>query len=442
MGIDRAVFYFLLGKAFSFISAPLTLYFVARFLSSVEQGYYYTFYSLLGLSIFFELGLGIVITQFASHEYANLSWDSQGGLKGESKSLSRLISLLRKSMKWYAIIVGLFIIFVLPGGWLFLNSKQESSGINFTLPWVILIISFGISTCFIPFLSCLEGCGKVEDVQRLRLIQVVVGVLCSWLVLINRGKLMAPAVEFLAYWNVIFLFLIFKYKGFIRQFLTYRLKNEVSISWFKEVFPMQWRIAVSWLSAYFTGYLFVPLLFAYRGPIEAGKMGMSLKLSGIVYTFSMAWINTRVPFYGALIQKKRYRELDKLALKSSLQALLAGIILSLFIIGGLGILERYFPQYSNRILPRFVIGVLCIANLINVVNSAIGGYLRAHKEEPLMVISIIVAISVAGVTFISAKYYNATVMAILYTLVMMCIAFPGFWLILIKKRHQWHNIKK
>ena len=42
----------------------------------------------------------------------------------------------------------------------------------------------------------------------------------------------------------------------------------------------QWRIAVSWLCSYFTVQVFIPILFALRGPIEAGQMGMSLSIAG------------------------------------------------------------------------------------------------------------------------------------------------------------------
>lgn len=439
LGVDKAVFYFLLGKGFSFIATPITLYFVATFLSPSEQGYYYTFYSLMGLSIFFELGLGVVICQFASHEYAGLSWSDTGGLKGEPAALSRIISLLRKSIKWYGFIAGLLVLCILPGGWFFLSSKAESTNVSYILPWILLVIFFGFNTCFIPILSALEGCGKVAQVQQLRLIQAVCSIVCVWIVFIAGGKLMVSPVEFIAYWSVILIWLFIRYRGFMRQILVYKVERCQQISWLKEVFPMQWKIAVSWVAAYFMGYLFVPLLFAYRGPVEAGKMGMSLKISGIVYVLSMAWINTRVPYYGALIQKKKYAELDRLALKSSLQALLVGLFFSVVAVTGLSLLERYVPKYSGRVLPEYIIVILCLANLANVATAAISGYLRAHKQEPLMVISVIMAVCVATTSFLAARYFDANIMAVLYTMVTVGIALPAFWSIMLKKRQEWHG---
>jgi len=54
------------------LAGPVGLYLIATFLTKSEQGYYYTFGSVLGLTVFFELGLSYVIIQFTSHEMAGL----------------------------------------------------------------------------------------------------------------------------------------------------------------------------------------------------------------------------------------------------------------------------------------------------------------------------------------------------------------------------------
>lgn len=38
------------------------------FLTGVEQGFYYTFGSILALQVFFELGLTGIMTQYVAHE--------------------------------------------------------------------------------------------------------------------------------------------------------------------------------------------------------------------------------------------------------------------------------------------------------------------------------------------------------------------------------------
>ncbi len=71
---------------------------------------------------------------------------------------------------------------------------------------------------------------------------------------------------------------------------------EAPIEWRSEVWPFQWRIAVSWMCSYFTVQVFIPILFAVRGPIDAGKMGMALSITGYMTVLALAWTSTsRLP---------------------------------------------------------------------------------------------------------------------------------------------------
>lgn len=80
----------------------------------------------------------------------------------------------------------------------------------------------------------------------------------------------------------------------------------------KEIFPFQWKIAISWLSSYFIFQLLNPVLFAYKGPVVAGQMGITLTIFGGLSAISMTWITTKVPAFSMLVAKKEYNELDKI----------------------------------------------------------------------------------------------------------------------------------
>ena len=56
-GIDRPIAYAIASHVWRVIAGPVGLFLVATFLTRIEQGYYYTFASILGLAVFFELGL-------------------------------------------------------------------------------------------------------------------------------------------------------------------------------------------------------------------------------------------------------------------------------------------------------------------------------------------------------------------------------------------------
>ena len=65
------------------------------------QGFYYTFNSLLAMSVFLELGFNGCIIQFISHEYAHLSIEKGRIDDVAPRILGRLASLTRLSLKWY-----------------------------------------------------------------------------------------------------------------------------------------------------------------------------------------------------------------------------------------------------------------------------------------------------------------------------------------------------
>jgi len=57
MGVDRAIFFTVLTRGWNASAGLVTIFLVSHFLSPVLQGYYYTFYSLIALQVFAELGL-------------------------------------------------------------------------------------------------------------------------------------------------------------------------------------------------------------------------------------------------------------------------------------------------------------------------------------------------------------------------------------------------
>ena len=94
-GINRAIGLALTKRFWSVIAAPITLMLIALSLTKVEQGYYFTFTSLLALQVFFELGLVTVIAQFISHEFISLSWGSRGEIIGDKTKKNRVLKVAR-----------------------------------------------------------------------------------------------------------------------------------------------------------------------------------------------------------------------------------------------------------------------------------------------------------------------------------------------------------
>ena len=85
-GVDRAVFYSILSKAFSTAGSLITIPLILTRLTSVEQGFYYTFGSILALQVFLEMGFGAVAVQMVAHESAHLKIDLKSGYQDRPAS--------------------------------------------------------------------------------------------------------------------------------------------------------------------------------------------------------------------------------------------------------------------------------------------------------------------------------------------------------------------
>ena len=119
IGIDGAIAFTILSRIIQAGGGIITLIFIAKCLTKVEQGYYYTFGSILAIQIFFELGLSGIITQFVAHENAKLIWQNRTSFTGSEESGSRLSSLLRFTVKWFGVISVLLFLGLLIAGYFF-----------------------------------------------------------------------------------------------------------------------------------------------------------------------------------------------------------------------------------------------------------------------------------------------------------------------------------
>lgn len=56
LGIDKAILYTLLGRGLQISTALFTVFFIAKYLSPNEQGFYYTFGSIVAIQVFLNWG--------------------------------------------------------------------------------------------------------------------------------------------------------------------------------------------------------------------------------------------------------------------------------------------------------------------------------------------------------------------------------------------------
>lgn len=440
IGIDRAIMFTSATRIVGGLGGVVSVLFVAHYLTGVEQGFYYTFSSILAIQVFFDLGLNSVITQYVAHEASHLIKD--GSIyRGEFKHLSRLASLLHFCIKWFAAISGLLFIVITTVGILFFNRYYKSTAnIAWLIPWLLLSLGTALDLLISPVLAFMEGLGKVKDIAKLRLIQQFANMIFIWGGLLSGFKLYVGGISAMIIFTVGIIFVFMEFKS--ELLYIWRVKVIEKVNYKEEIFPYQWKIALSWVSGYFIFQLFNPVLFATRGPIVAGQMGMTLVALNAIVSLSISWMTTKIPIYSGLIAQKQYIVLDKLFKKTLLQSSSINIfaLVSMFFVI---FLIRYFnvqldhKNFAERFLPYIPMLFMMIAMALNNISGSWALYLRCHKKEPMMVLSIVVAILCSLSTILLGNYFGLMGITLGYT----SITIGGFiWTYQIykTKKLEWH----
>lgn len=436
IGLDRAIAFTVLGRVLQGLGSVGSVLLIVHFLTPAEQGYYYTLWSLVALQSVFELGFSFVILQVAAHERAHLELHPDGSISGDKAAHLRLASLLQRAVRWYASAAVVMWIVLMIGGTRFFSLHQEPQAPEiWVVPLRVTVLACAITFSFGPVLSFLEGCGQVAQVARMRFFQSTVSVGLSWTALLSHHGLFSPAMVLLGQGLVASVMLYSR-----RRLLIPLLRMHVAgrgISWRSEVWPFQWKIAVSWLCDYFIFQLFTPVLFAFRGPVEAGKMGLSMNIVLQMSSMMLAWMTTKAAPFGSLIAKKQTPELDKLFFRALRQSLSLFTGAAALVLMGVLAAPYILPKISRRIedWPIFLLLLLTALSSHVVQSEAI--YLRAHKCEPFLIQSIVIALCTAGSVVVFAKTSGALGVSIAYFAVLGVAGVISATLIFRTKRSQW-----
>lgn len=373
-----------INQLWKLISGPLVLFFVPVYLTAEAQGYWYTFISLAALAVFADMGFSSVLLLFSAHEFAHLEFGSDKKLSGSAQHLDRLATLWRFAMKWSMTMAFAVFPLVLVVGFFILSGKGSS--VEWALPWFI----YGVASVFVFInsmaLSFIEGCDSVGDVQRIRFQISVITVSATLLFLYFGADLYALAFSLLAGAVSGAGIMLRRYKGLLAQ-LNKEAKNKTH-PWFKEIMPLIWRYAVSWVSGYFIFSVFTPVAFHYYGAIEAGQVGLSMAICAAIFSISNIWIVIITPKINMCVAKCDYRTLN-IFFKRHLLLAFVTYVLGAGSFFCMVYMFRGRVDFLDRLLPDFQLFIIVLAWFFQVLISSLAIYMRAHKQEPLVMISFL-----------------------------------------------------
>jgi O-antigen/teichoic acid export membrane protein len=421
-GVDFHVLTTLLSRGWSVLAGVLTVLLVPLFLSPTEQGYYYTFASLVGLQILFELGLGQVVLQMVSHEMAHLRIGAGSTLEGDDLRRDRLASLMQMLRKWYILAAVLFALLAGSIGAFFIHQQAELPNTDWVGIWLVMVLCTAVNLSVAPALAFMEGCGQVGQVARLRLAQTVVGYSCLWLALLTHLGLWAACMVPLAS-TVITLYWVHNSGTLYRGLLAREFQVSNALNWSRDVLPFQWRVALSALSGYFTFYVMTPLVFGNWGAVEAGRFGIAMTAFNALATVSTSWVYARTPAMAMHVSRNERPELNavfRAVLKRSL--IFAAMATSVLLLVVWALKASGVPQVL-RISEMPVLMCLAAVCLSNCVIFSAAAYMRSHREEPMLPISVAGGIATALIAYYGSRE-SVLIMSMAYAALTVGVLLP------------------
>jgi hypothetical protein len=401
-------------------------------LSPAQQGYYFTFASLLALQVFFELGLSQVIIQLVGHEAAHLTFHEDGNVSGAPQRIARLSGIVTLLRHWYALAAVLFAVLGGIAGALFFGHHGHVLPTSQWAPvWGTAVALTAVNLYLSPQLAVIEGTGQVGQVARLRLLQSMIGYACLWILLLAGAHLWsAVAVPFVSAAATL---MWLRARG---GWLKVPAVEASPISWRRDVFPLHWRIAVSWACGYFIFNLFTPIVFARHGATEAGRLGMAMSVFSAVTTLGLSWINAKTPDFAMHVSRGESAALNHLFRGVALRATAATALLSFTVVVLAGMGSYLGAAAIHRIAAPATLFWIAFASTINTVVYASAVYMRAHREEPMLPVSVASALATVAVVMLLSG--DVQQMMIGYAAICTFVTLPWAFLLLAgyRARHR------
>ena len=383
------------NRALSLFGSVGLLVVVLLKLTPEMQGFYYTFYSLVFLRFFAELGLSFAIVQIISHED---SAESEPG---------KLAAFTRFFVKWYVVASCVLAAALLPAILLFQNEYAQVPNAleRIVLPWAILALATAAGVFLTGMISIIEGRKQILAASKLRLAQSLGNVLTIALCLMLDLELWSLAIGATISALVVAYGIV---QEPVRKYLSYG-KSAARIDWKVEIWPFQWRLAMSWASGFLVFYVLTPLVMKFDGPVAAGQVGISFQIFQAINSIAILYISTHSSVFGGLVAEKKLSKMTSYYIKYSYKssAFLLLLLFSFFVTK-LSVDYFYPGILGNRLVGDLDLLYLAIASIGTHIFFMINYYLRSFKNEDIWPLSLFCGLSTIGLAFLVVPAYGAS----------------------------------
>ncbi len=388
---DRAVLVTILSRVLGIVTAPVSLLFTIQYLSEAERGYHFTFFSLLGFSALFDGGVSFSAQQFISREAAHLHLSPENRLEGPAEGVARLSALFRQTCRWYSRAGVAFGVLMLAAGsgFFWVTAKDD---VAWQIPWLLCVATAAVSLVTSPLTSLIAGIGRVESIAASNAARTFASAVALCGLLACGAGLYAGPLSGVVGFIVWLLAMLGRWLPLVRQSVKCGPAAQ-PVNWGAQVWPMQWRMAVSIACGFFIFRAITPVVFSTCGSIEAGRFGLTQMAIDFAAQVSSSWLAVRTPLMAKLHSLRSAAALDRL-FRSTFWISVAGYCGCIAMgMGLLWLLRPLHPRLADAFLGTMPFALLAVWTLTNQMIAVLAVYCRTAGTEPFMVISIASAVT-------------------------------------------------
>ena len=425
--LDKDIVQTVIFRSWTTVSGVLMILTIPFWLTPTEQGYFYLFYSIIALQVFFELGLNQIVMQRLSACFGKLSLSNDGLLSGLPEDLGNFQNILIATKKWYRNIVICFYIISLFVGFYMLFHSTDEGALEALTTLAVLLVFVALNIFFSIELTARQSTSQVAEVAKLRTLQSVSGY-SILLVLVFLFDIGLIAIVSLSCSSCIFTYVWLK-KHQYRYSVEPNSKSRVS--WIKDFFPLQWKISMSWISGYLVGQFLILFIFREYGAELAGKYGITMSIFSAILAMGLSVCVAKIPEIAKLLSVGSNNIAFDLFRALLIRALLLVVLsMTVFILMVISFYSE-LNFLTERMLEPKLMFLFALVTIANTLIMSIAAFLRAHNKEPVLKLSVVLALLVSLNIFFSIGQ-SMDILIWGYMLIHVVVGIP--WILLLLTR--------
>lgn len=394
--------YTLLNNGWRIVSGPLILILIPTYLTTIDQGYWYLFFSLTAIFSIADMGISQLILQYTAQAARTLKLEN-GKITGSDEDKKTLSYIFNKTERQLRNVGNLVFVVILAIGVAFIE-RHNNLNIYYIAAWAIYAAAAYINFKNYYFSNFIEGLHFITSSQRMKFFCSIVGTIVTASLLVLGFGIYALSIGLV----ISSMILLFYYQThFIKPIRVFAVSHASPKSYELSKFDV---LAKKYIISFISGYLifntFVPVSSLVGSSEFSGKVGLSIALVMAIFALANSFIQVKIPIINSHIASGQASLAHSIFKKSLWMGFLfySGLAVVSVIIFSL-VEHPFLVKLESRMLTLTAFIILLACYGLQLLVNSYATYVRAFNIEPFMSGSMMLAVWVPISSFI-AIYSN------------------------------------